>query len=62
MSAYKWIDKSFYERNKTHSFFVDTTEEMRQKLETVGIEFTTVTPELAVFKDANDIVIEMRLP
>ena len=43
------------------SFFVDDLEETRRKLETAGIEFTTFTPERAVFKDPNGIVIEMRL-
>ena len=42
------------------SFFVDDLEEARRKLEAVGIEFTTSTPERAVFKDPNGIVIEMR--
>ena len=43
------------------SFFVDDIEEMCKRLKNAGIEFTTSTPERAVFKDPNGIVIEIRL-
>ena len=43
------------------SFFVDDLEGMCQRLKGVGVEFTRSTPERAVFKDPNGIVIEMRL-
>jgi catechol 2,3-dioxygenase-like lactoylglutathione lyase family enzyme len=43
------------------SFFVDDMDGMCKRLKSVGVEFTTATPERAVFKDPNGIVIEMRL-
>lgn len=45
------------------SFFVDDVVEMHQKLKNAGVEFTTFAPErgVAVFKDPNGIVLEIRL-
>ncbi len=43
------------------SFFVHDMAEMGQRLRSAGIEFTTFTPERAVFKDPNGILIELRL-
>ena len=45
------------------SFFVDNVVEMHQKLKNAGVEFTTFAPErgVAVFKDPNGIVLEIRL-
>jgi hypothetical protein len=34
---------------------------MCKRLKAAGVEFTTAAPERAVFKDPNDIVIEMRV-
>ena len=44
------------------SFFVDDMEGMCQRLKNAGVEFTASTPQRAVFKDPNGILIEMRLP
>jgi len=44
------------------SFFVDNMEEVCKKLRNAGVEFTTSTSERVVFKDPNDIAIELRLP
>ncbi len=43
------------------SFFVDDMAETCQRLKKTGIEFTTFTPKRVVFKDLNDIIIELRL-
>ena len=43
------------------SFLVDDLDEMCKRLKSAGVEFTAVTAGRAVFKDPNDIVIEMRL-
>lgn len=43
------------------SFFVDNMEEVCKKLRNAGVEFTASTPERVVFKDPNDIAIELRL-
>lgn len=43
------------------SFLVDDMEDMCQRLENSGIEFTTFTPKRVVFKDLNGIVLELRL-
>lgn len=43
------------------SFFVEDMEGICKRLKKAGVEFITSTPERAVFKDPNGIVIEMRL-
>ena len=43
------------------SFFVDDMEETCHRLKKAGIEFTAFTPKRVVFKDPNDIIIELRL-
>jgi catechol 2,3-dioxygenase-like lactoylglutathione lyase family enzyme len=44
------------------SFFVNDMDEMCQRLKTAGVEFTSLRPTRAVFKDPNGIVLELRLP
>ena len=43
------------------SFYVDELETLCQQLKNAGVEFTTFTPRRVVFKDLNDVVLEMRL-
>lgn len=43
------------------SFYVDDLDKMCQALRNAGAEFTTQTPQRAVFKDPNGILVELRL-